>query len=391
MTALQLGACAWWAATLVLLIASTIAALVQPLLRRRGATAVPAISVLVPLKADSVGLGVATRSVFAQGLPGVPGRQGLPGFEVIFSAAEERSPAIDRVTEIAAALAPPGTWHVMATMRAPVANPKVANLVQPVAAASNDLLLVKDADTILPPGHVGEMASCLGPGVGLVVSAPVAVAPASFAGEVECAFVNTYGARLLLAASTLGIGVGIGAVMMVRRADLERADGLRLMAASIADDHALAKAMRHIGLSTVMTGATVTQVAGRRHAADVWRRHLRWALCRRMEEPAAFAAEPFAGAAFAALAAVLAAPAFALHPLGAALATLSAWIVAECSLARLRRWPLSLFTPAAILVREAVLPLLWAAALATGRVGWGDGEVAVSPDTDLDATQAKQP
>jgi ceramide glucosyltransferase len=382
-TALQLTASALWAVALILLLGSTVAALLQRRMRRRRALPdCPPVSVLVPLKSDTAGLGAATRSVFAQG---------GSVREAIFSAAEEQSPAIDRVLAIAGAAAKAGTWRLVRTTRVPGANPKVANLVEPIAAAGNDLLLVKDADTILPPRHVSEMAASMGPRVGLVVSAPICVDPASFAGVVECAAVNTYGARLLLAASALGVDVGIGAAMMVRRQDLERADALRLMAASIADDHALAKAMQRIGLGTVMTAATVTQIVGRRQARDVWRRHHRWALCRRTEEPLAFAVEPFAGAAFASIAAGLAAPALDLHPIVAALSTITAWVVAECSLAAAKGWPLSSWTPPAILVREALLPALWVTALVSGRVRWREDEAASAGAPRLDLGEGKWP
>jgi ceramide glucosyltransferase len=382
-TALQLAASAWWAGALILLLGSTVAALLQPCIRRRRALPdCSPVSVLVPLKSDTAGLGAATQSIFAQG---------SSVREVIFSAAEEQSAAIDHVLEIAGAAAVSGTWRLVRTARAPGANPKVANLVEPIAVAGNDLLLIKDADTILPPGHVSEMAASMGPRVGLVVSAPLCVGPASFAGVVECAAVNTYGGRLLLAASALGVGVGIGAAMMVRRRDLERADAVRLMSASIADDHALAKAMRRIGLGTVMTAATVTQIVGPRRAKDVWRRHHRWALCRRREEPLAFAVEPFAGAAFASIAAALAAPALDLHPLVAAVSTIMTWLVAECSLAAAKGWPISYSTVPAILVREAVLPALWATALASGRVGWREDEAASAGAPRLDLGKGKWP
>lgn len=360
--AVQALAFAWWAAALLLLAGSTAAALAKPAAsRRRPEPLSPLVSVLVPMKADSAGLADATTSLLRD-LP--------PGGEIIFSAAEETCPALDSACALARALLPPGQWRAMRTTPIVNANPKVANLVQPFAAARHEVLVVKDAETVLPPGHIAAMARELRPGVGLVVSVPIATAPASPAGEIECAVVNTYGARLLLAASTAGIGIGIGAVMMMRRADVARADALRLMAASIADDHALSKAMRHVGLRTVMTSATVGQAIGPRRVAEVWRRHLRWARCRRAEAPLAFALEPFAGAAAAALAAALFVPAVGLPSLLGVAATAGAWVAAETLLAALKGWHLSRWAPVAILVREAALPVLWTAALASRSAGW---------------------
>jgi hypothetical protein len=65
--------------------------------------------------------------------------------------------------------------------------------------------------------------------------------------------------------------------------------------------------------------------------------------------------------------------------------------VAECSLAAAKGWPISYSTVPAILVREAVLPALWATALASGRVGWREDEAASAGAPRLDLGKGKWP
>ena len=62
------------------------------------------------------------------------------------------------------------------------------------------------------------------PGVGLVVGVPVAVRPETFAARIEASLINAH-ARLLLSASMLGVGFGVGKIMAFRRSDLDRRAG----------------------------------------------------------------------------------------------------------------------------------------------------------------------
>ncbi|MDQ0467260.1 glycosyltransferase [Labrys wisconsinensis] len=349
----------WWCAIIAVLVGSAILALVQPVLARRRArnAQMPPISVLVPLKRDLPGLAAATHSIFAQR---------YPAFDVTFSAAEESSSAITTVLQ-AATTCP---VVVRRTRSQPGAiNPKVANLIDPIATASYDHVLLKDAGTRLAPGTLRSMMRSHGPGVGLVCAVPVATDAAGFVADVEQAVINTHGARFLLAASALRLDIGIGAAMLVERGDLAKAKGVEAMAASIADDHALAKAMRAIGLRTAFADTTVDQALGRRSLKAFLERHRRWILCRRQEAPAAYFAELFVGAAAGCIAGALAAPAFGLSPWTMVGATLAAWLVVETALALIKRWPVTPVMPLAILARELVLPGLWWSVLPFRRRG----------------------
>jgi ceramide glucosyltransferase len=362
MSAMAAIAAAWWLVVMMLLLASAMLAMAQPRMARARAHAsmTPPVSILIPLRDDTDGLAQATASIFAQR---------YPAFDVTFSSSGE-SPALERVRTVARHDSRGRSWRTVRTLPLEGVNPKVANLAEPIRTALHDHILIKDANTALDPDQLQRMAASLVPGVGLVAAVPIARDPETFAAEIECAIINTYGARLLLAASALGLGFGIGAAMLTRRGDLLRADGLATMARSLADDQALAKALSATGLRTVIAEGTVSQRGGRRPFRRVWQRHLRWALCRRTEAPAVFAVEPLTGGMAAALAAALAAPLIGVERAGAVLITLLVWVATGIVLAALKGWPLSPRSAAAMLAQEALSPALWLAALLSRQIGW---------------------
>lgn len=361
----------WWTALVSLLLGSTLLALLQPALAARRAVAGERgpISVLVPLRRIEETRSEANRKLLDLD---------YAGLEVLFSVSCKKA-------EVAASH-PPMEGEGMKRARAsllftspiPDANPKIANLVESVEAAVHDLLLIKDAATILPPGALAAMTASLASGVGLVCAVPVARRPANFAALLEASLVNTYGGRLLLALSALGGGAGIGAAMLLRRGDLQAAGGLSAILDAVADDHALAKLLKGKGLRPVFASATVDQDLGSRQPGEIWQRHLRWAICRRLEEPLAFAAEPLTGLPAACLAALAVAAFLGLPAIPLLVLSIFLWPTAECALAWRKGWPLSPAMPFAVLLREAIMPALWLNALLARRLAWGSATIALA-------------
>jgi ceramide glucosyltransferase len=339
------------AADLALLLGSAALALAAPRLARRCAVPgeLPPVTIVVPLGGSGEGGAAAAAASLARLDP--------PAAAVVLASADPAAPA--------------GRGRGWL-------NPKVATLAPAIAAATTPLVLIKDQRTILAPGALAAMAARLTPETGLVCALPIAAPDGSLARALDAAFVTLYGGRLVLAAAALGGPVGLGAAMLVRRADLERTGALDAMGGSVADDQALAKAMRRAGLGTAIAEGVALQDGGPRTLSEVFARHLRWAVCRRIEAPLAFAAEPACGLAAAAIAAALAAPGLGLPAAAAALAVAFLWILVETGLAALKGWPLSPGMAAAILLREAMLPAVWGAALATRRIVWGGRAIALS-------------
>lgn len=373
----------WWLASVALLLGSAVLAMQCRFSPERGR---PGQGIGLPAERDGdvaaaadmpISILVPLRSFQETGHPANAALVVLdhPAGEILFSA------RCDPVGDGAASWREPGGVGLRArcvpTAPRPGWNPKLANLAEPLEAAANDLILVKDAATLLSQETLRAMAAALRPGIGLVCAVPVARRPRGLAAHVEAALINTYGARMLLALSALGGGAGIGAAMLFRRSDLQAAGGLAAIASAVADDHALAGLLAGRGLRTVFA-ATVDQDLGVREPSAIWRRHLRWAICRRLEEPVAFAAEPLTGLAAACVAASGAAPALGMSFAWAILATMPLWPAVEILLAACRGWPLAWATPLVILLREAVMPALWLRALAARRIVWGGRAMPLS-------------
>src|SRR5262249_33931660 len=160
---------------------------------------------LMPIKLLDPGFETAQASIFAQE---------YASYEVLISAAEQDSPALDAARRIAAAHPgiPSRFLHSAGTE---AVSPKLNNLAAPLAAARHDLVFTKDSNITLERGAMTAFVQNLTEGVGLVVAVPVAVRAGNFPGRIEAYLLNGH-ARLLLAASAAGVGFGVGKAMLFR-------------------------------------------------------------------------------------------------------------------------------------------------------------------------------
>ena len=159
--------------------------------------------------------------------------------------------------------------------------------------------------------------------------------------------------------------------MLWRRADLERAGGIAALGKEVAEDAAATKIVRGSGLKVRLVDRPFVQPLGRRGAAEVWNRQVRWARLRRASFLPYFLPEAFAGGVLPMIAAAIVAGAIGLSPaLGAgALGTL--WYGGEMLLAAAAEWHLPFLYPFYGLMRDlpfagAVLQGAAAAASSSG-------------------------
>jgi ceramide glucosyltransferase len=353
----------WWSTAVVVFWATFACGLAQPFVQRRRATRKdqPPVSALVPVKLLNPGFGPAQASIFAQN---------YPNYEVLISAAEQNSPALDAARRIAAAhleipsrfLRSPGTDAV---------SPKLNNLAAPLAAARHDLIFTKDSNITLEPGAITSFVQNLTQGVGLVVAVPVAVRAENIAGRIEAYLLNGH-ARLLLTASAAGAGFGVGKAMLFRKSDLAKAGGMEAIGDALAEDTALSMALAGQGLRTVFLHQTVAQEIGRRSFAEIYARQLRWSVIRRKNERVTFPLEPLASPLPAAIAGALAAPLVPCPSWVVFSLTLLLWFCAETGFALRKGWEVSRWSPLAFLGREILALISWLHAFITHKVIWAD-------------------
>lgn len=359
---IAVAAAAWWGISCTLRVATLSAALLHPRLRRRLATRrdQPPVSIVIPIRRLEPNAEAAFESAF---------RQAYPRIEVLISAAEDHSPMIDIGRRVAAQFHAVQAQILTGNKRV-TPNPKVSNLAPAIAAAGNDLILIKDSNILLCADQLADLVANLTDGVGLVCAIPIAVAPVGFAAELERAFLNGQAAPLTLALSSAGADVGFGKVMLFDRRDLARAGGIGLMASAFGDDHALSQGLARLGLRTVFAGNEIRQVIGRRPFSEVWDRHLRWMVIRRIQAPLAFCGEPLVSGAFTAIAGAVGAAMVAAPWWLIAAATLIGWVTLDLAFFAAKGWGWSWTSPLAGLCREVLIPAMWLKALVDRRVTW---------------------
>jgi ceramide glucosyltransferase len=298
-----------------------------------------------------------------------------PNFELIFCCADADDPAVALVERLIAQN-PTMRARLLIGDHAISANPKLNNLVKGWRAADSDWIILADSNVLMPRDYVQRLLQGWRHDTGILCSPPIASRPHGFWAEVECAFLNTYQARWQYSADSIGMGFAQGKTMLVRRRDLAQAGGIHALAEEIAEDAAATKLVRRIGLHARLVDAPFVQPLGRRTAKQVWDRQTRWARLRRISFPGYFAAEiltgcllPLAAAAYVADAVDMPAPVLIA-------AVAAVWFGSEALLARTAGWHLSLASPVAWALRDALLPLAWAHAWLTDGYAWRGNEIS---------------
>jgi ceramide glucosyltransferase len=299
-----------------------------------------------------------------------------PRYEILFCVAAADDPVVPLVKTLMA-------LHKNANARLLVGderlnnNPKLNNVAKGWRAAAHDWIIMADSNVLIPPNYIQLLLASWRADTGLVASPPIGCRPEGFWANVECAFLNTYQARWQYAAESLGFGFAQGKTMLWRRGELERAGGIAALAKEVAEDAAATKIVRSAGLKVRLVDHPFPQPLGRRNAAEVWHRQVRWARLRRASFLFYFLPEIFSGGvlpmiAIAIVANGLGAPTMLSVGLFGAF-----WYAAEMLLAAVAGWPLSPLSPLYFLIRDLLLPVLFVNALRGSDFVWRGNEMQV--------------
>jgi ceramide glucosyltransferase len=334
-----------------------------------------AASILKPLHGGAPGLEGALASTLAQ-------RHAAP-FEVLFAVRDPSDPAA-ALAEAAMAAAPAVPARLIRDPRLHGANRKVSQLMNLEGLARHEVLVVADADMLVPPHWLTAVTAPLAdPAVGLVTCL--------YRGEAGNAGLWSRLAALwidwqFLPNAALGEAMGrangcYGATMALRAETLRRIGGFAVLADLLADDHALGAAVRRLGLRVVVAPVLPGHVMAEPGPGALARHELRWARTLRLLDPGGYAGMGVTFPLAWGVLAVLLLPA-ALAPAG--------WVA--LALAALARLALALRVDQALQrrlspARLALLPLrdglsfaIWAFGLARGTVTWQGRRYRMRPD-----------
>ena len=299
-----------------------------------------------------------------------------PRYEILFCVASAADPVLPLIKDLMAQNPDAGARLLIGDDRVST-NPKLNNVVKGWHAAANDWIIIADSNVLMPHDYVQRLFASWRADTGLVASPPIGSRPRGFWAEVECAFLNTYQARWQYIVDSFGCGFAQGKTMLWRRTDLERAGGIEALGKEVAEDAAATKIVRNAGLKVRLIDRPLSQPLGRRSAAEVWNRQLRWARLRRASFLPYFLPEVFSGGVLPMIAVEVVAHTFGL-PSALSVTTFGAlWYGSEMILAAAAGWHLSALYPLYALMRDLLLPVLFVGALRGNDFVWRGNEMQV--------------
>ncbi len=295
-----------------------------------------------------------------------------PNYEIFFCVADAGDPVIPLARALIAGH-PNHTARILIGHEAIGENPKLNNMAKGFRQASFHHIVFVDSNVLTPSSYLDQLMTALDSGAGMVSAPPVGQAPEGFWALLECAFLNSYQARVQYAVDTLGFGFAQGKTLFFRKSHLEHG-GLEQLASEPAEDAAATKMMQARGERIRLAGP-FPQLIGARTPSQVWNRQVRWARLRRASFPWFYAPEILAGA-LPPLACLL----HGLNELGmlsaaALLIFIGLWFLPELLLQRRAGWPRSL---PAMLLRDLLLPLIFIAGCAGRSFQWHGRTLSIS-------------
>lgn len=257
----------------------------------------PPMTVLKPLAGDEPRLEEALASFCAQD---------YPDFHIVFGVQDPADPAIAVVKRLRERF-PERDIALVIDRRKLGPNRKIGNLLNMIPLARHELLVISDSDIHAEPDLLRSLAGTLAqPRVGIATclygGLPASDALAARLGATQISHVFLPGALL---ARTLGRQDCLGAVMALRRSDLEAIGGLDALLPYLADDAVLGQKIVELGKKVELAHSVVATTVPESSISALWQHELRWARTIRALAPAGFAASLLQYPLFFAMVAIL--------------------------------------------------------------------------------------
>jgi ceramide glucosyltransferase len=292
-----------------------------------------------------------------------------PRYEIVFCVASSADPVLPLVERLMAEHRRFDARLLIGDDRVSP-NPKLNNVVKGWRAAAHQWIIIADSNVLMPRDYVQRLFASWRADTGLVASPPIGCRPQGLWAELECAFLNTYQARWQYLVDSLGCGFAQGKTMLWRRTDLDRSGGIEALAKEVAEDAAATKIVRDAGLKVRLIDRPLAQPLGRRSAAEVWNRQLRWARLRRASFFFYFLPEILSGGVVPMIAVAIVAHAYDWSEVLCVAGFGAFWYGGEMILSAAAGWHVTLLYPLYGLMRDLLLPVLFVSALQGNDFVW---------------------
>lgn len=230
----------------------------------------PPVSILKPLKGADPEMYESLRSHCMQD---------YPEFEIIFGVHEVDDPAVETVQRLQREFPDRGIQLVVCE-KILGANVKVSNIVQMLATARHDHLIVNDSDIRVAPDYLARIVAPLAdPQIGMVTCLYRGIPASTLGSRLESLGISTDFCAGVLAARQLegGIRFGLGSTLVFRRRDLEKIGGFEAFVDYLADDYELGKRIAESGLKIELSEAVVETFLPAYSPSEFLAHQLRWA------------------------------------------------------------------------------------------------------------------
>src|SRR6476646_6053286 len=230
----------------------------------------PGVSILKPLRGVDPEMYESFRSHCALD---------YPEYEIIFGVNDRDDPAVEAVQRLMAEF--PRQRIQMVVCPQPLGNNrKVSNLVQMLALARYDHILIKDSEIHVKPDYLRRvMLPCARPEVGMVTCPYRGIAADTLGSKLESIGISTEFIAGVLVARQIehGIHFALGSTLAMSRAALEAIGGLRPLVDYLADDFELGYRIAKAGYEVVLADIVVETHLPAYSFRGFFQHQMRWA------------------------------------------------------------------------------------------------------------------
>lgn len=296
-------------------------------------------------------------------------QQAHPEYQLVFGVRDPDDPAIAVVERLKTEF-PQRSIALAIDPRVHGANFKVSNLINMLPHAQHDLLVLADADIYVQPDYLTRVTAPLAdPSVGIVTCLYYGIPVRSFWSRLGRLFIDDWFAPSVKLSHAFGsTRFAFGSTIALRRDALQAIGGFEALRDTLADDFWLGELTRRAGLRTVLSDVVVGTDVAESHLKDLWAHELRWLRTIRSLAPAGFAMTFVCFTSPLLLLGLCLAPGTVtagLTALGGGARVLLHFLQRRIS-DRAFAWHEVLLIP----LRDALLLMEWAAALAGWQVRW---------------------
>jgi ceramide glucosyltransferase len=203
--------------------------------------------------------------------------QAYPQYQVIFGVCDPQDPAVAVVQRLQREF--PGRDLVLAANRKEHgSNRKVNNLINMMAVARHDYLVISDSDVKVERDYLAKLIpSLLDAGVGIVTCGYRGVPRSGIWSLLGSMYINEWFMPSVRVAALMGYrSFAFGATIGIRRETLDKIGGFNSVSNQLADDYRLGELTRRLGLRTVLSEVEVDTLVEDSTAADLVAHELRW-------------------------------------------------------------------------------------------------------------------